>query len=218
MNLLQELGLKYNTDKSRISYKGKTYLDVYDRYFSPSRLNVKTFVEIGILNGSSLKMWSEYFPNATIYGIDIDPQCKKYETDRIKIFIGSQSDVNFLNDIKQKIGEIDILVDDGSHITHHQIITFDQLFDSIKSGGYFAIEDLLNSYEERWKFWNINNDVLRNIWPGMRYNDKNDKLQNIRKDFDDFILDKIKSMDYLTDSKDVISIHFHAMQVLIEKN
>ena len=121
---LQEIGLKYGTDKSGHSYKGISYLDIYHKHFEKNRLDVRTFVEIGILNGSSLKMWKEYFPNATIYGIDIDPRCKSFEDDRVKIIIGDQNDDDFLNRIKVEIPSIDILLDDGSHITDHQIKTF----------------------------------------------------------------------------------------------
>jgi cephalosporin hydroxylase len=217
-NYLQELGLLYNTDKSRIKYKNISYLDIYNRYFSKIREEVKTFVEIGILNGSSLKMWRDYFPNATIYGVDIDPRCKAYESDRIKIFIGSQNDVIFLNQLKEEIGEIDVLIDDGSHITNHQITSFNLLYPLIKKGGFYVIEDLLNSYEERWEAWKIDGDVLRQIWPGMSYNDPSDSMMNYRKDFDKFVGEIIKNLDYQTDQNNIIGVHFHSMQVIIENN
>jgi hypothetical protein len=93
--LLQELGLKYGTDKASHMFRGISYLDIYDRHFYEIRDSVKSFVEIGILNGKSLLMWREYFPNATIVGIDINPECKSYESERIKIYIGDQNDDNF---------------------------------------------------------------------------------------------------------------------------
>ena len=217
-NYLHQLGLIYDTDKSRINYKNISYLDVYNHYFSKVRESVKTFVEIGILNGSSLKMWRDYFPNATIYGIDINPHCISYEEERIKIFIGSQNDVDFLNKLKHEIGEIDILIDDGSHITNHQITTFNSLYPLIKRGGFYAIEDLLNSYEERWKAWQIDGQVLRKIWPGMSYNDPSDEMMNYRKDFDLFIGEIIKNLDYQSENSNIIGVHFHSMQVIIENN
>ena len=70
---LQEIGLKTGTDKSAHTYKNISYLDIYERYFNKIKNDVKVFVEIGIFNGKSLKMWKEYFPNAIIYGIDINP-------------------------------------------------------------------------------------------------------------------------------------------------
>ena len=65
---LQNLGIKTNTDKAQFGY-----LDIYenylDKFLSNERLNL---LEIGILGGSSLKMWREYFPKATILGADIE--------------------------------------------------------------------------------------------------------------------------------------------------
>ena len=84
-----------------------TYLDTYNKYFLERRNDIKVFVEIGVLNGNSLKMWSEYFPNAIIYGLDINPDCKRFESDRIKILIGDQNDNIFLNHVKNFIGDID---------------------------------------------------------------------------------------------------------------
>ena len=125
---LQQIGNKHQTDKSRHTYKNITYLDIYEKFFKHKREAVKNFVEIGVLNGASLRTWKDYFPNANIFGIDIDPECKNLEEDRIKIFIGDQNDDDFLKTIKTEIPQIDILIDDGSHITRHQIKTFNYLF------------------------------------------------------------------------------------------
>lgn len=211
MNFLQQLGLKYGTDKSEHTYHGVTYLDVYNRYFSEIRNDVKVFVEIGILNGKSLKMWEEYFPNATIFGIDINPSCKQFESGRVKIFIGDQNDEIFLNDIKSKIGDIDILLDDGSHITNHQIKTFNVLYPSVNSKGFYVVEDLSNSYEEI-----LNHHDLRTIWPGMSYNKSGDDLKNYRSDFNSWVEDLIKNLDMRSDKNDMLSIHFYPMIVIFE--
>ena len=110
-----------------------TYCDIYEKYFNEIRHKVTKFIEIGVKDGASLRMWKEYFPNAMIYGVDIDPRYKMYEEeDRIKIFIGNQKDTTFLQQIKATIGEYDILLDDGSHITEHQIVTFDVLYGIVK--------------------------------------------------------------------------------------
>jgi hypothetical protein len=214
-DILQKIGEKYNTDKSRIGYKNNTYLNVYDRYFNENREDVKKFVEIGVLDGNSLKMWRDYFPNATIYGVDIDPRCKSYEDDRIEIVIGDQNDDSFLNKFKNDIKEIDILIDDGSHITKHQIKTFNILNEIISDGGFYVIEDLLNSYEERWKYWDIDNEKLREIWPGMKYN-SSEKMMNYRYEFDDFINSIITNMDYQKEDSRIIGVNLHSMQLVME--
>lgn len=208
---LQEIGLRSGTDKSRHKYKNISYLDIFDKHFKEKRFEIKTFVEIGVLNGSSLKMWKEYFPNATIYGIDIDPRCKAFEEDRIKIFIGDQNDDDFLIKIKSEIPEIDILLDDGSHITNHQIKTFNHLYTSIKNGGFYAIEDLRNSYEEF-----LNPHDVRQSWPGMKYNKPDDQLKNYRKDFNEWIEKMIKQLDFHENGNNICGIYHYPMIIIFE--
>ena len=61
------------------SEKYEKYFDVYERYFSKYKEKNIIFVEIGIFNGGSLKVWKEYFgANAKIIGIDLNPECKKW--------------------------------------------------------------------------------------------------------------------------------------------
>ena len=208
--LLQELGLKYGTDKASHMYRGISYLDIYDRHFYEIRDNVKTFVEIGVLNGKSLLMWKEYFPNATIVGIDINPDCKSYESERIKIYVGDQNDDNFLSHISNELGGIDILLDDGSHITNHQIKTFNYLYPIIQDQGFYVIEDLRNSYEEV-----LNIHDVREIWPGMKYNKPKDDLKNYREEFDIWIKDTIKKLDFHTEEK-ILGIYHYPMILMVE--
>lgn len=116
------------------------YMPLYHRHFHNVREEVKLVVEIGVQTGRSLKVWKEYFPNATIYGIDIDPECKKHEEDRIKIIIGSQYDENVLDQLPDNL---DIVIDDGSHITEHQIMSFEYLFThKMANRGIYVCEDI----------------------------------------------------------------------------
>jgi len=106
-----------------------------------------TILEIGVSHGGSLQMWKEYFgPKAKIYGIDINPLCKDLEEDNIKIFIGSQSDLEFLNEIKKSIPTADILIDDGGHTMEQQIVSYEVLFDHVRDNGVYLCEDLHTSY------------------------------------------------------------------------
>lgn len=207
---LQELGLKHRTDKSVHTFDKMTYLDIYEKYFSGIRESVKTFVEFGVLEGNSLRMWSEYFPNATIHGVDIDPRCKANESDRIKVHIGNQNDQNFLNALKNELGQVDIILDDGSHITRHQIKTFDTLYDLVNYNGFYVIEDLRNSYEEI-----LNKANVRENWTGMSYNDPSDSLENYRHEFNEFIQEKVKKLDFHVVNK-LLSIHHYPMIVIFE--
>lgn len=210
--MINSLAKKHWTDKcdSNHVYHNKTYCDIYERYFKDIRMDVKKFVEIGVKRGCSLRVWKDYFPNAQIYGIDIDPACKEHECDRIKIFIGDQNDEVFLNKVKKEIGEYDILLDDGSHITKHQIKSFDILYPNLKSRGYYIIEDLRCSYEEE-----LNSQDVRNIWPGMKYNNPDDNLKNFRVDFNNFVHNKVKDLDFHKSGK-MFSIHYFPMIIIFE--
>jgi len=111
---MNELRDYFEHNEKRLINKFDHYFDVYDRYFNQYRNKKITIVEIGVYQGGSLQMWRKYFgPEATIWGIDIDPRCKQLEEENTHIIIGSQEDRNFLRSIVDKIGPIDILIDDG---------------------------------------------------------------------------------------------------------
>ena len=130
-------------------YKWEHYFDIYEKHFSKFKNSTTpiTVLEIGVLNGGSLQMWQKYFgPNATIVGIDIYEDCKKFEKENIKIRIGSQADKSFLKELTNEFPQIDVLIDDGSHRVLHQIITFEFLFKFITLGGVYLVEDTHTSY------------------------------------------------------------------------
>ena len=133
-------------DKSLI-HKWAHYFDIYDRHFNRFRNKEIVILEIGVSYGGSLQMWKNYFgEKAKIYGIDIDPRCKELEEENITIFTGSQSDRNFLKEVKMKIPQVDILIDDGGHTMGQQIASYEELFDLVKDDGVYLIEDLHTSY------------------------------------------------------------------------
>lgn len=86
----RQLARKHRTDKAAKdhTFRGYSYLDVYERYFRPLKRRPINLLEIGVKEGRSLRLWKAYFPKAKIYGLDIDPACKQYEEDRISIEIG----------------------------------------------------------------------------------------------------------------------------------
>ena len=94
-------------------------------------------------------MWKDYFgPEARIYGVDVNPDCKNLEEDRVSIFIGNQADRLFLKTLAAEIPRIDILLDDGGHTMVLQINTFEELFPKVSENGVYLCEDLHTSY---WK-------------------------------------------------------------------
>ena len=123
------------------------YLPIYDRLFARFAGRPVKFLEIGVLGGGSIHMWREYFgPLATIYGIDVNPDCAPYGRDAGQVRIGSQDDPEFLRAVVQEMGGVDVVLDDGSHIASHQRTSFDVLFPLLPNGGLYVIEDLHTSY------------------------------------------------------------------------
>ena len=122
---MNELEENFNKNEGRLIHKWTHYFEIYDRHFRKFKDKEINILEIGVSHGGSLQMWRDYFGGKTnIYGIDVNPKCKKLEDKDTKIFIGSQSDRNFLREIKEKIPKIDILIDDGGHTMTQQIVTF----------------------------------------------------------------------------------------------
>ncbi len=144
---MNELEQYFRQNNKNLINKWIHYFDIYDRHFARYKGKEVTILEIGVSHGGSLQMWKQYFGgNAKIYGIDINPECKKLEEENIKIFIGSQADRSFLRDIIKSIPPIDIIIEDGGHMMNQQIITFKELFDYVKDDGVYLSEDLHTSY------------------------------------------------------------------------
>lgn len=143
--ILDRNQFQYETDK-RLQY-----LEIYDRYFSKYRNTDVTFMEIGVYQGGSLKLWKDYFGNkCKIIGIDLNPECRKYREEQIEIEIGMQESRFFWNYIKKKYPHIDIVLDDGGHTMKQQIFTFTELFPHIVFEGIYMCEDVFTSYWPRW--------------------------------------------------------------------
>jgi len=138
---LTDLAEKYRTDKGY----GHHYTEVYEYFFYPVKYDTKKILEIGIAGGASLKMWRDYFPNAVIYGIDINDE-SALNSPTIKTFIADQSDRKKLQAFIDAHGDgFDIILDDGGHSMEQQQISFGYFFKYLKSGGYYIIEDMHTS-------------------------------------------------------------------------
>lgn len=131
----------------RVITKWWHYFETYEYFLKKYRNNPIKMLEIGVFRGGSLQMWKEYFKeDSLVVGIDIDPQCKSYEEEGIKICIGSQNDPEFLKAVAKKYGPFDVVLDDGSHQVEHQITSFEVLFPEVRNGGIYICEDIHTSY------------------------------------------------------------------------
>ncbi len=145
MKELTILANKYRSDKGSVEGSCHEFTEIYDDYLFEQRESVKNILEIGVNDGSSLKMWYEYFPNAAIYGLDIDNKTQ-YNDDRISCGILDQSKEEQLKAFTETFNvEFDFIIDDGSHHMRDQQITLGYLFKLLKPGGIYVVEDLHTS-------------------------------------------------------------------------
>jgi len=205
---LSLLAAKFNTAKYRMGYSGKNYLDVYDYYLKHMRNSNISLLELGILDGNSLRMWKTYFQNGVIYGVDINPHSMVSGEDRIFTYMCSQDSKEVLNTYFRN-DSIDIIVDDASHVNELTLKSFDILFPKVKSGGYYIIEDLETSY------LNLEEYNVRASWPGMNYNRPDVQYNNNREDMNNCFMSLVKQMDF--GQGNVKSMHFHHQMCIIEK-
>jgi len=120
MNDLEKLGKKYGTDKI-----GKhNYLPYYYDLFKDRRESVEKVLEIGAGEGHGLRMFRDFFPNAMIYGAEIDNQ-RLFKENRIWVYWCDQSRLDDLIDlIDEYVGSnLDFCIDDGSHKPEDQLFT-----------------------------------------------------------------------------------------------
>jgi hypothetical protein len=164
-NLISQLCDKYGSDKGEITSSGHpyrwpshSYADFYSGIFSHCRFTIKKVFECGLgtnnpylassmgVNGqpgASLRVWRDYFPNAQIYGADIDKDIL-FQEDRIKTFYINQLDPSEIKSFWSGIqeNEFDFMLDDGLHTYEAGSCLFENSINFLKDGGIYIIEDV----------------------------------------------------------------------------
>jgi hypothetical protein len=149
MESLVEISSRYETDKAGFTH----YLANYEGWFGPLREKDIVPLELGILDGGSLKLWRDYFPNGRIVGLDLNPISIDDPSGRINVYACEQQDRILLDRIAAETapGGFDIIIDDCSHIASLARASFRHLFDNyLKSGGFYVIEDWGTGYWDGW--------------------------------------------------------------------
>lgn len=139
------------TDKGTIKGEAHSFTEFYDSYFNEIKLkSIKegrklNILEIGVQHGNSMHMLYEYFKDvANVYGIDINLRQNQYHNDKIHLYEFNATDKEKIDDFLGKLNNIkfDIIIDDASHISQHQIFTFLYLYKNLNKDGIYIIEDL----------------------------------------------------------------------------
>jgi predicted O-methyltransferase YrrM len=131
----------------------------YDGEFTPRRDEKLNILEIGVQYGGSTYLWSNYFSNAMVYGIDIEPQllpqyASIQEHERVKLIWGDAYEDSIVSGFPNQY--FDYIIDDGPHTVSTQLNAIDKWLVKIKSGGKLIIEDI-QSEEDL-------NTLLRSAW------------------------------------------------------
>lgn len=137
--MLGELFAKYGSDKQSEKH---SYAATYESLLGGRRDSVRFVLEVGILGGASLRAWRDYFPQARVFGVDVDA-CKLIFEDRITTFV---ADSTKPDDLSAGLGPphplFDLIVDDGDHHEEKQRDTRTALWPYLKTGGVYVIEDV----------------------------------------------------------------------------
>ena len=132
-----------------VSDKWTGSLRQYERIFQSLRDDPVRLLEIGVQNGGSLKLWSQYFSKGQVFvGCDIDPGCSllAYDDARIRVIVTDAAAPVALTQVMEQSGQFDIIIDDGSHRSGDIIRSFLQFFPTLSEQGIYVIEDLHCSY------------------------------------------------------------------------
>lgn len=92
-----------------------------------------------------MKMWSEYFSDSTILGIDIDTSLCRFRQEGFGLIKCDSTDEARMN-AELRDSRFDFIIDDGSHVLEHQIATLKILFPRLKPGGVYFIEDIADIF------------------------------------------------------------------------
>lgn len=139
----------YDNHAGKVSDKWRLYIEEYDRLLKPYCDKAINLLEIGIQNGGSLEIWSQFFPKAKlILGCDINPACEKlsYVDPRIRYIVGDANQLETVTQVAQLAEKFDVIIDDGSHTSGDIIKSFFHYFKMLSYQGLFIAEDLHCSY------------------------------------------------------------------------
>lgn len=170
-NILSEITKKFpTTDKGPIkegNKPGHNYTRFYNHYFECYREKETYLLELGVSDGASLKVWSEYFthPKSLICGVDHEKRYQDWDDPKVHIVIADQKDSEtILKGFSKYTYYWDIIIDDASHKFHDQIESWKKLWPQLQSGGLYIIEDIYDYRDENGELFGIFiNDLMHNV-------------------------------------------------------
>lgn len=133
---LEEIYPRFSSpDKGGDKGTQHSYIEIYSDHIDP---DTDSLLEIGVYKGQSMAMWKEYLPHATVIGLDIEVPRFGYDIDVRK------ADATDPVAVERALGDMtfEVIIDDGSHRLPDQVSSFHLLWDRVKKGGAYFIEDI----------------------------------------------------------------------------
>jgi 2-polyprenyl-3-methyl-5-hydroxy-6-metoxy-1,4-benzoquinol methylase len=124
-----------------------SYLETYEKLFRSKKNSAKNILEIGVQDGGSIKLWFDYFKNATIYGIDLrkirDMWNELKNKSRIKLGCFDAYSRDFIDKYLIPLNvKFDILIDDGPHTLKSMKFFINNYLQLLKDDGILVVEDI----------------------------------------------------------------------------
>lgn len=133
--------------------KPHVFYEIYEGYFSPLKNRPIVLLEIGVYQGESTKVFSKYFNNGTIVGVDIEKRDIDFSGYPNVVYEqANQTSAADLERVAERRapGGYDIIVDDASHIGLFSLFTLHHAFHRLKPGGLYVVEDWPTGYLKDW--------------------------------------------------------------------
>lgn len=178
------------TDKNTVH----SYLELYETLLNKKKNTAKNVLEVGIYNGGSIKLWYDYFPNATVHALDIRDINTVYDVlknnNRIKLYTSTNAydESKFKENFLDKNIKCDFMLDDGPH-TLNSMIDFIRLYSQIiTDDGILIIEDV-----QQWGWIDI---LKENVPEALKKYVKVYDLRANKRRYDDivFTIDKSSAL------------------------
>ena len=174
--MLQQLFDKYQCDKGTLKHH---YYKEYEPYFESVRNDPINILEIGTYKAASTEAFHEYFPNGTIYTIDIFARTNPKDLNilksgRVEWLKWDSTDASLGKKIKEQWGDVkfDFIIDDGAHWPEANRLTFENCIPFMKEDGTYFVEDV-------WPMHKMSQAELSNPWL-VRLSERYDMLKHMR--------------------------------------
>ena len=199
---LDKLFQKFNSDKgsnfilNQKKIVSHNYSIFYEKYFSIYKNKKINFLELGSHEGRGIASFYFFFPNAKIIGANINPFQMKFKSKRINELYIDVSSKKIINHFSKHIKEdFDIIIDDASHNLRDILITFSKLFEKLRKGGIYVIEDI-NQFHVFKELNPYKNELTpKEILQSIKYH-KDFKSSFINEKEKKYLVDHIEKIDF----------------------